>query len=495
MHSSLSWRTALSVFVACATLLTSAPALQAQETGTDQPDVPSDVQQLVDQAQNGQAPANVQQLIDQVQHGQIPADLATSPLPQQATLSQLRELLDALLKIERQRELLGDPTLGDQPDPSIPALQLELLTRDYNENVLPTLQNAATDCLAAQLGLSHALSWAQQVQALGLSNTPEDTQDVGAESPAVGGYGPLAGEMQNVQSLYVQILQNCDKQVYDSCVRDDGDPNGDYLGVFLQQLAYFDDDPIYQQRYVNCSYGWHGTLTIHEQLTGGTQPRVTSSGNGNSTTEQWNASGTRDLNIELANKKDGATATARGHSTSTTQVTSTDPRCRTTHTQTVERTVDASGGASLRKISNTGGGLTLGYRGPVESGGTEHSSTTVQSNCGGPQRPDATDAVLPSAGASGEFNDKLDSPQTESISGSRSATYVLDGSRPSLQSSVNNGSVVQVGPGVGAILPAPGDNYMPWLNATPPAGTDRSQFPVVRVTISWNLTFGQPTGG
>jgi hypothetical protein len=281
--------------------------------------------------------------------------------------------------------------------------------------VLPTLQNATTDCLVAELGLSHALSWAQQVQALGLSTTPEDTLDVGAESPAVGGYGPLAGEMQKVQSLYVQILQNCDKQVYDSCVRDDGDPNGDYLGVFLHQLAYFDDDPIYQQRYINCSYGWHGTLTIHEQLAGGTQPRVLSSGNGSSMTIQWNASGTRDLNIELANKKDGANGTAKAHSTSTTQTTTTDPRCRTTQTQTAERIVDASGGASLRKISNAAGGLTLGYRGPVESGGAEHTSTTTQSNCGSPQRPDATDAVLPSSGASGELNDKLDSPQTESI--------------------------------------------------------------------------------
>jgi hypothetical protein len=74
-------------------------------------------------------------------------------------------------------------------------------------------------------------------------------------------------------------------------------------------------------------------------------------------------------------------------------------------------------------------------------------------------------------------------------------TFVIDGSRATLQGSVNGGNVVSVGSGAGAILPVAGDNYMPRLGATPPAGTDKSQFPVVRVDASWNLKFGQPGGG
>jgi hypothetical protein len=53
MHSSRNWRAALSVLVACVTLLSTAPALRAQDTGTDQIDAPPDIQQLIDQAQNG----------------------------------------------------------------------------------------------------------------------------------------------------------------------------------------------------------------------------------------------------------------------------------------------------------------------------------------------------------------------------------------------------------------------------------------------------------
>src|SRR5689334_2236016 len=142
----------VSVLVACLVLLSTALPLHAQETGDDQPAAPQ---------------VDIQQLIDQAKQGQVPPQVAGSPLPREATIAQLRELLDALLGIERQRELLGDPSLGDQPDPSIPALQLEILTREYDENVLPVLQNATTNCLVAELGFDGAINWARQVQVLG----------------------------------------------------------------------------------------------------------------------------------------------------------------------------------------------------------------------------------------------------------------------------------------------------------------------------------------
>jgi len=475
MHALRDHRTILSLLVASMTFIASAPPLQAQDSGQPTVPTPDQLQQLIDQAQ---------------QNGQVPS--ANTALVDEPTIAQLRDALERALAIERQRELLGDSTLGDGPDPQVTALQMDILTREYNEDVLPVLQNATQDCLIAELGFTNATSWSRDVQNLGLAGSPEDTQDVGAapQDTAPGTYGPLYGALTNVQALVVQILQNCDRVIYEQCVRDDRDPEGELLGALMRQLAYLDADPVYQQRYFNCQYGWHGTLTIHEEMAGSSRTQQSSS-NGTSVLTTWETSGTRDFSVELANKKDGATGTAKGHSLTTQKTTTRDSRCTTTQTMTTEVSGSGSGDASMRKVSQPDGTLALSFIGPGEPGGKQHSGTSTQSNCG-TNPPSGTDALISDAPYSGDVFDKLSNSLAESLSGTRTMQFIINaGGSPTLAQETSGGALIRVPADPGA-APLPGDNIHPWLFTTPPPGVDPSNYPTLRLRLSWNLTFGAP---
>lgn len=479
MSSSRGHRTVLSLAFASVLVVASAVPLHAQDDSQPTGPTPPDVQQLIDQA------------TQQAQNGQVPTAAPGNPLPDEPTIAQLREELERAMHVERQRELLGDQAHGDNLDPHVAALQLELLDRTYKEDIQPVFQNATTDCLVAELGFTKGSDWAHQVEELGLASTPEDTQDVGVDvqDAAPGTYGPLYGELAEMKTLTLQILHNCDKEVYDECLRDDGDPNAPFLGVFTRQLAYLEDNEVYQQRYLKCETGWHGTLTIHEEMAGASRSRQAFS-NGTATTVQWDTSGTRDFSVERPNKKQGTTGTAKGHSLSTDKTITTDPRCTTTQTMTREITGEGSGDASLRLlISGTDGSYALGFTGPDEPGAAEHDTTSTQSNCGGPQPPQTLNAIGQTAPYRGTITDKLSDPLAETISGTRSMSFIINGSGAlTLAQETSGGALIRI-PAVpgGARVQS---EIMPWLSTTPPSNVDQSNYPTVRVTITWHLAFG-----
>jgi hypothetical protein len=474
MDSSSRRRTVLSLVFACGLMLPSAAPLRAQED-TDQPTAPTpeQVQQLIDQA------------TQQAQPGQVPT-APGSPLPQEPTIAQLREQLDRALHAERQRELLGQDS-----DPQIAQLQRDLLDRTYTEDIQPVLQNATSNCLIAELGFGRAAEWARQVEVLGLGNSPEDTQDVGATTQGAdpGEYGPLYGELATTQSLLVQILQNCDRDVYEACVRDDGDPNAPFLGAFARQLAYIDDNPVYEQRYRNCEIGWHGTFTIHEEMGGASRSRQAYP-NGSAMTIQWETTGTRDFSLERPNKKAGTTGTAKGHSLTTEKFITSDPRCTSTQTLTREVTGEGSGDASLRKLApGTDGSYVLGFTGPDEPGAAERSTSGTQSTCGRADPPQTQSALGRTAPYRGTITDKVADPLAERISGSRNMQFVINGAGAlTLAQETTGGALVRI-PATPGGSPVRSE-ITPWLTTTPPSNVDQSNYPTVRVTVTWNLIFG-----
>jgi hypothetical protein len=74
---------------------------------------------------------------------------------------------------------------------------------------------------------------------LGLAQDATDTVDVGADpqDTAVGTNGPLCSQVMTVRDLTVQVLENCDSQIYQRCVLADSDPNGEFLGVSRDSWA------------------------------------------------------------------------------------------------------------------------------------------------------------------------------------------------------------------------------------------------------------------
>jgi hypothetical protein len=344
------------------------------------------------------------------------------------------------------------------------------------------LQNATSNCLVAELGLEQALKWAKEVETLGLGNSPEDTADVGVEprDVALGEYGPLYDELVNVNALYVQALKNCDKEVYQQCVLDDTDPNVPFLGIVQAQLQYLDDDPVYYERYINCSIGWHGTFTAHEEISGSSRGRRDYP-NGSSSTLTWDASGTRDLKIERANHAQGATGSAQGHSTTTQKIVTADKQCTSTTTSMVEQTATGSGDAVLRKIGTaTNGDFVLSFIGPNEPDSNQHSTTTSQSSCArGASNPQKSDAIGRTAPFSGSIGDKLSDPYVERTSGRKIMRFQMG----NLIQQTTGGTLVRdTGSG--------GSDYNPWLTAFF-SDTEPNNQPVVNVTITWNLAFGQ----
>ena len=475
MGTSSGQRRILSLVFAGILLLGSAVPLHAQDdTGLPPGTTPPDVQQLVNQA------------TQQAENGQVPTTAPGNPLPDEPTIAQLREQLDRSLQTERQRELLGLP-----PDPTIAQQQQDLLDRTYNEDILPVLQNATTNCLIAELGFGKASEWARQVEVLGLGNTPEDSQDVGAsaQDTDTGSYGPRYGERVNTQTLTLQILQTCDKEVYDACVRDDSDPNGPYLGAFARQLAYITDDPVYEQRYRNCEIGWHGKLTIHEEMSGAERSRQAYP-NGSASTIQWDTTGTRDFSIERPNKKDGTTGTAKGHSLTTLKIITSDKNCTSTSTATTDITGEGSGDASLRKVTlGTDGSFALGFTGPDEPGASERDTTSSQSSCGGNSPPSTNSPVGRTTPYRGTITDKLSDPLAETINGTRNMQFILNGTgTPTLAQQSSGGGLARI-PAQPGGSPVQAD-ITPWLTTSPPSGVDQSNYPTVRVTVTWNLVFG-----
>jgi hypothetical protein len=460
-------------------MIASALPMHAQEDSPPAPSIPPEVQQLIDQAeQNGQNPSAA------------PSSVPTGGLLDEQTIAQLRGDLDTAMNIERQRQMLGQSP-GEGTDPSVAAAQEQLLQREYDENILPVLNNATQNCLIAELGFTRASDWARQVQLLGLGNGPGDSDTSGVDSgdSATPVNGPLYGELQNVQALLVQIVQNCDKEVYEACVRDDSDPNARYLGDFMRQLAFLDNNPVYEQRYFKCEYGWHGTFTIHEEMSGSSRSRQNGS-NGSSTIFQWDTSGTRDFSIDLPNKKAGADGTAKGHSLTTQKIISTASNCTSTQTQTNEVTGGGSGDASLRKFSSQDGSLLIGFTGPNEPGSKMHTSNTTQTNCGSTPQIPGSDALISDAPYRGHITEMLGDPLIEHISGSRNMSFVINASgTPVLAQQTSGGSLVRIPANPGG--PPVTADVTPWLDTSPGANVDPSNFPTIRVTVNWNLTFGQ----
>src|SRR5207247_6876339 len=93
-------------------------------------------------------------------------------VPKEFTIQQLRESLVAIAGLEHQQQQLG----MDQV--SVISGAIDLLTRQYEEEILPGLTSVADDCFFAEEPLAHAGVWGR------------DVQITGASEPL----GPLAGQ-------------------------------------------------------------------------------------------------------------------------------------------------------------------------------------------------------------------------------------------------------------------------------------------------------------
>ena len=104
-------------------------------------------------------------------------------MPKEFTIQQLRESLVDIAGLEHQQQQLG----MDQV--SVISGAIDLLTRQYEEEILPGLTSVADDCFFAEEPLAHAGVWGR------------DVQITGASEPL----GPLAGQWSVVRDL--QVLQ------------------------------------------------------------------------------------------------------------------------------------------------------------------------------------------------------------------------------------------------------------------------------------------------
>ena len=116
---------------------------------------------------------------------------------------------------------------------------------------------------------------------------------------------------------------------------------------------------------------------------------------------------------------------------------------------------------------------------------------STQSSCG-TNPPGGNDALLPDAPYTGDVFDKLSNPLDESIAGTKTMQFIINASgSPTLAQETSGGALIRV-PAVPGAASLPGDNVHPWLFTSPPPGVDPSNYPTLRVRLSWNLTFGAP---
>ncbi len=392
-------------------------------------------------------------------------------VPQEYTIQQLRETLVDVAGLERQQQELG----MDQV--TVISGAIDLLKRQYEEQILPGLTSVVDDCFFAEEPLAHAGVWAR------------DVQITGASEPL----GPLAGQWSVVQDLMTTILRNCHNQIYQMCVLDDGDPNASDLAMLTRQLGLLDDDPIYQQHWFNCEYGWHGTLTITESMQGSTSDQAGQSGVSIGQTQR--TLGSREFSIELPNKKEQAQGSANGHISDVTETVSSFASCRLLSSSEMNTVSNGTGASSLRKRSNADGLLTLIFAGPQEKGSmtTTLKGTVSGTNCGaqGPPIP-SQEMLLPGPPWRGALADQLADPYSETISGSRTLTFLFNvlgeliPARPGEQ-----GGTIRI-PAIPGQSPAMEVQVLqPWLHPNvPPSDPDDS--PTITMTVTWNLQFGTP---
>jgi hypothetical protein len=132
----------------------------------------------------------------------------------------------------------------------------------------------------------------------------------------------------------------------------------------------------------------------------------------------------------------------------------------------------------------------LAFSGPTEPGGTQRSSGSTQSNCSGTASNQSSDGVLSQAPYRGEVFDTLSQPLAESIAGSKTMLFVINaGGAPTLAQQTTCGSIARIPDVPGASVRS---NIVPRLTTSPSSNMDPSDFPTVRASVTWNLTFGAP---
>ncbi|HET7770440.1 MAG TPA: hypothetical protein VFN74_16815 [Chloroflexota bacterium] len=400
--------------------------------------------------------------------------------PTEPTISVLRETLEVVMGIERQRQLLGLP-----PGADIAAAQLNLLTREFNENVLPGLQSVVDDCFFAEIPLQRAVEWSRQVQLLGFAEE----------------LGPLYEQARTAQDLTIEILKNCHDELYQSCVLNDSDPNLDVLGGLTRQLALFgvESGPkgSYQERWLRCEVGWHGTLTVTERVTASSRQQFPSAP-GTSVTHTEDTGGNREVTIELPNRKQPSTGRAQGRIVQTSRQESITPNCRELLVNENETAAGGEGEASLRKGSDLAGTLLLSFSGPIETGYTKIGGRN-ESTCGGAGVLPTYEMPGPRGAWAGVLSENVGDPYAEVLVGTKTLRFEVGaGANPSVPGMGGGGMPSIPGlagmPGMpggpGMVVPSDGAN--PWLvgRVQPTMGELAGERPVVTMVITWDLRFG-----
>ncbi len=391
-------------------------------------------------------------------------------VPQEMTVSELREALGWFMAIDRSRAMLGLPDLEGTR-----VLQVQLLQADFDENVLPGLEFAEQDCFFAEQPVRKATDWARQVQLLGY--------DVD--------FGPLWEEADVVQESLVKILHNCHKQLYQRCLLDQDDPNVDALPGVTRQLGYYDDDPIYPQRSKRCEIGWNGTLTLSESMQG--SQSKTQSMAGSSVTTKLVVSGNRDLRIETLGRGQPTTGTVEGRNSQTTTTIATAGKCTFTSDLSLLKVGSGSGEATLFKHSNVDGELILSFTSPLEQGRqtTTGRSTVNDTNCGSNASIPDQSTPLPSPRWPGQIREQLGDPYTEVVEGSKTIYWVVNAAGlPTPARGSDGGGVSRVPAVPGAPPLGLANQLLPWLQVLQTAPDLDGEPPTIKMDIHWSLVFG-----
>ena len=411
------------------------------------------------------------------------ASAQSNGLPTEQTVDQLRR---ENLKATQEEQLKAIQAEGDAF--ALSAQEAEAFSRAFEEDIAPTLDQASQDCFFAEVPLVHAMLWARQVQLLGLA-------DEG---------GALEAQYNQFFDLVHAVLANCDEQLYKQCVLDDDFLQITELAMLGRQLVLMgDEDPKYQKRIFDCSYGWRGTVTLEETMLA-TSRRVDPHGNASETTIKA-LSGIRDLKIERDNRRDNGTGSTNGRieSKQTGLYDSGPPsktvpvQCRTTTEWDSVIESSGSGDAVWFKHGTADGAMLLSLVGPIEQGAERLSSaksvTGTSNECG---RSSTNQSQSDQSGDSWRagITNTLDDPFAETLSGSTTLYFVMNAGGVAVAARPDSSGGLSRIPAQPGVPVDPARQLVPWLHpgSTVNVSDWQGDPPVIKVDASWNLQFGQP---
>jgi hypothetical protein len=183
------------------------------------------------------------------------------------TEDQLQQQIQELIRQEREAALTdqpGDPEFGNK---------LTALMQDFYTRVVhPILGPSRTDCGYAERYFHRAVSWARQIQLLGMSEDPYD--------------GAFDAEEQAINDASIASYYNCLKKATEPCINRKWPAQMARIYGYIRQLQLMGEspnDPRFDlSRHPECSCSqiaaWTGTVTFSYEKT--------ASGNGKTITTQ-----------------------------------------------------------------------------------------------------------------------------------------------------------------------------------------------------------------